>query len=105
MVNQTGEGPPRRAGFLLWALGSGLQMGGYRVVQGTIGSAAVVAVTPWGQFAPEHCQGMEQLSMQVFISELRELRQIRGENARLKRSIADLCLDKRTLHEVLPIKV
>ncbi len=39
------------------------------------------------------------------ISELRELRQLREENARLKRLVADLSLDKHILQEVLSKKV
>ena len=39
------------------------------------------------------------------ISELRELRQLRDENARLKRLVADLSLDKHILQEVLSKKV
>jgi putative transposase len=35
------------------------------------------------------------------VSEVRELRQTREENARLKRLVADLALDKRSLQEVL----
>jgi putative transposase len=38
------------------------------------------------------------------ISELRELRQLREENARLKRLVADLSLDKHILQEVLSKK-
>lgn len=39
------------------------------------------------------------------ISELRELRQLREENSRLKRLVADLSLDKHILQEVLSKKV
>lgn len=39
------------------------------------------------------------------ISELRELRQLRDENTRLKRLVADLTLDKHILQEVLSKKV
>ena len=35
------------------------------------------------------------------VSEVRELRQMRDENARLKRLVADLTLDKQILQEVL----
>src|SRR5689334_19207469 len=35
------------------------------------------------------------------VSEVRELRQMREENARLKRLVADLTLDKQILQEVL----
>lgn len=38
------------------------------------------------------------------ISELRELRQLREENQRLKRLVADLTLDKHILQEVLSKK-
>ncbi|WP_372342174.1 transposase [Geothrix sp. PMB-07] len=38
------------------------------------------------------------------VSELRELRQLRDENARLKRLVADLSLDKHILQEVLSKK-
>lgn len=39
------------------------------------------------------------------ISELRELRQLREENAKLKRLVADLTLDKHILSEVVRKKV
>lgn len=39
------------------------------------------------------------------VSELRELRQLRDENARLKRLVADLSLDKHLLQEVLSKKI
>lgn len=39
------------------------------------------------------------------ISELRELRQLREENTRLKKLVADLSLDKHILQEVLSKKV
>lgn len=39
------------------------------------------------------------------VSDLRELRQLREENARLKRLVADLSLDKHILQEVLAKKV
>jgi putative transposase len=35
------------------------------------------------------------------VSEVRELRQMRKENARLKRLVADLTIDKHILQEVL----
>jgi putative transposase len=35
------------------------------------------------------------------VSELREMRQLRDENARLKRLVADLTLDKHILSEVI----
>ena len=35
------------------------------------------------------------------VSELREMRQLRDENARLKRLVADLTLDKHILSEVM----
>lgn len=38
------------------------------------------------------------------VSELRELRQLRDENQRLKRLVADLTLDKHILQEVLSKK-
>ncbi len=40
----------------------------------------------------------------VGVSELRELRQLREENARLKRLVADLSLDKHILQDVLAKK-
>ena len=40
----------------------------------------------------------------VGVSELRELRQLREENAKLKRLVADLSLDKHILQEVLAKK-
>lgn len=39
------------------------------------------------------------------VSELRELRQLREENVRLKKLVADLSLDKHILQEVLSKKV
>lgn len=39
------------------------------------------------------------------VTELRELRQLRDENQRLKRLVADLTLDKHILQEVLSKKV
>ncbi len=47
----------------------------------------------------------EQQFTGLGISELRELRQLREENARLKRLVADLSLDKHILQEVLSKKV
>lgn len=41
----------------------------------------------------------------IGVSELRELRQLREENARLKRLVADLSLDKHILQDVLARKV
>lgn len=41
----------------------------------------------------------------IGVSELRELRQLRDENQRLKRLVADLTLDKHILQEVLSKKV
>ena len=38
------------------------------------------------------------------VSEVRELRQMREENARLKRLVADLTLDKHILQEVIRTK-
>lgn len=39
------------------------------------------------------------------IAELRELRQLRDENARLKRLVADLSLDRQILQEIVSKKV
>lgn len=39
------------------------------------------------------------------ITELRELRQLRDENARLKRLVADLSLDRQILQEIVSKKV
>lgn len=39
------------------------------------------------------------------VSELRELRQLRAENSKLKKLVADLSLDKHILQEVLSKKV
>lgn len=39
------------------------------------------------------------------VSELRELRQLREENRRLKRMVADLSLDKQMLREVVEKKL
>ena len=42
---------------------------------------------------------------QFGVSEMREMRQLRDENARLKRVVADLTLDKHILSEVIRKKV
>ena len=42
---------------------------------------------------------------QLGISEMREIRQLRDENARLKRLVADLTLDKHILSEVIRKKI
>ena len=47
----------------------------------------------------------KQTSGGLGVSELRELRQLRDENSRLKRLVADLSLDKHILQEVLSKKV
>lgn len=39
------------------------------------------------------------------VSELRRLKQLEEENARLKRMVADLSLDKQMLQEVIQIKL
>lgn len=39
------------------------------------------------------------------LSEVRELRQLRDENARLKRLVADLTLDRHVLQEVIKKKI
>jgi putative transposase len=39
------------------------------------------------------------------VSEQRELRQLREENGRLKRLVADLSLDKQTLQEIVSKKL
>jgi putative transposase len=39
------------------------------------------------------------------MSELRELRQLREENGRLKRLVADLSLDKQILQEIVSKKL
>ena len=43
---------------------------------------------------------MEEEVRELGITEIRELRQLRDENARLKRLVADLTLDKHILTEV-----
>lgn len=68
-----------------------------------------------GEKATEVCRKMG-ISEQTFytwkrkyagmgISELRELRQLREENRKLKQLVADLTLDKHMLQEVLSKKV
>ena len=42
---------------------------------------------------------------QLGVSEMREMRQLREENARLKRVVADLTLDKQILSEVIRKKI
>ena len=42
---------------------------------------------------------------QLGLTEIRELRQLRDENARLKRPVADLTLDKHILGEVIRKKL
>jgi putative transposase len=39
------------------------------------------------------------------VSELREMRQLREENSRLKRLVADLSLDKQILQEIVSKKL
>jgi putative transposase len=39
------------------------------------------------------------------LSELRELRQLREENGKLKRLVADLSLDRHILQEIVPKKL
>ena len=39
------------------------------------------------------------------LNELRELRQLREENAKLKRLVADLSLDRHVLQEIIPKKL
>ncbi len=39
------------------------------------------------------------------LNELRELRQLRGENAKLKRLVADLSLDRHILQEIVAKKL
>ena len=39
------------------------------------------------------------------LNELRELRQLREENAKLKRLVADLSLDRHVLQEIVPKKL
>lgn len=41
----------------------------------------------------------------VGVSELRELRQLRKENGRLKRLVADLSMDRQILHEIVSKKL
>ena len=41
----------------------------------------------------------------IGVSELRELRQLRDENNKLKRLVADLALDKHILQEVISKKL
>jgi len=41
----------------------------------------------------------------VGVSELRELRQLRDEVGRLKRLVADLCLDRQILQEIVAKKL
>lgn len=48
---------------------------------------------------------VKEVCRQAGISELRELRQLREENARLKRLVADLSLDTHILQNVLAKKV
>jgi putative transposase len=71
--------------------------------------------TEGGEKATEVCRKMG-ISEQTFytwkrkyagmgISELRELRQLREENRKLKQLVADLTLDKHMLQEVLSKKV
>ncbi len=48
---------------------------------------------------------MEEEVRRVGLAELRELRQLRDENARLKRLVADLSLDRHMLQEVLTKKL
>jgi len=68
-----------------------------------------------GQKAAEVCRqhGISQGTLYVWkkryaglgLEELRELRQLREENGKLKRLVADLSLDRHILQEVLRKKV
>ena len=48
---------------------------------------------------------MEEEYGKLGVTEIRELRQLRDENARLKRLVADLTLDKHILGEVVRKKL
>jgi len=47
----------------------------------------------------------KKLSENMGVSELKDLRQLRDENSRLKKLVADLSLDKHILQEILSKKV
>ena len=48
---------------------------------------------------------MEEEVRRVGLTELRELRQLRDENAKLKRLVADLTLDRHVLQEIVKKKI
>lgn len=68
-----------------------------------------------GQAVSEVCRqmGVSEATFYVWkkryanlgVLELRELRQLRDENARLKRLVADLTLDRHVLQEVIKKKI
>ncbi len=47
----------------------------------------------------------KQKYSEIGLSELRELRQLRDENAKLKKVVADLSLDRRMLQEIVRKKL
>jgi putative transposase len=47
------------------------------------------------------CVGQKKKYAQLGVAELRQLRQLTEENARLERLVADLTLDKQILQEVI----
>ena len=68
-----------------------------------------------GQAVPDVCRqmGISEATFYVWkkrcanmgLLEVRELRQLREENARLKRLVADLTLDRHVLQEVIKKKI
>ena len=68
-----------------------------------------------GQAVPDVCRqmGISEATYYVWkkryanmgLLEVRELRQLRDENARLKRLVADLTLDRHVLQEVIKKKI
>ena len=53
----------------------------------------------------ESGERVADICRKVGISELRELRQLRDENARLKRLVADLSMDRQILQEIVKKKL
>ncbi len=70
---------------------------------------AAITAQEGGETTKEICRRMG-ISTATFysgigVSELRELRQLREENDKLKRLVADLALDKHILQEVISKKL
>ena len=52
-----------------------------------------------------HANPVPSFTLRMGLSELRELRQLRKENGKLKRLVADLSLDRHVLQEIVAKKL